>query len=106
MSNTITYRRGQELPGLQFPWLDSTGAPLDLSTGYTFALALVSNVTGVDAAPAVTITGASGSVTVAWSANALDIAPGVYQLWLTATETASGKARVFSPGRPPTIVIV
>ncbi len=104
--NTITYKRGQELPGLQFPWLDSAGAPLPLNTGYTFTLQLVSNVTGVDAAPAVTITGASGSVTVAWSTNALDIAPGVYTTWLTAIETASGKARVFNPARPPTIVIV
>jgi len=104
--NTVTYRRGQELPGLTFPWLDSAGAPLPLDTGYTFTLALISNVTGVDAAPVCTITGASGSVTVAWATNALDITPGVYTTWLTATETASGKARVFAPARPPTIVIV
>lgn len=104
--NTVTYRRGQELPGLVFPWLDSAGAPLPLNTGYTFTLQLVSNVTGVDAAPAVTITGTSGSVAVAWAPNALDITPGGYRVWLTATETASGKARVFSPGNPPTIKIV
>lgn len=104
--STITYRRGQELPGLTFPWTDSAGVALPLNTGHTFVLELVNTRTGITSIPNCTITGASGSVNVAWAANALDIAAGIYRVWLTATETASGKQRVFNPGKPPSILIV
>lgn len=106
----FTYRAGAELPGLTLPWQEEltqdVWTDLDLTTGYTFSLTLV-NAAGTTALTKTTgITGADGSVVVAWAAGELDIAPGRYELRLRATETATSKDRDYAPGEPPLIQIV
>lgn len=109
MSTTFTYRRGAERPTITLPWQEQTGlstwADLDLSTGYTFSLALSKENDGTTALTKTTgVTGQNGSVLVSWEADDLDIEPGTYQLKLRAT--TGGLDRDYAPGNPPRIVIV
>ena len=107
---SFTYEQAAELPGLTLPWQEETSANtwtnLDLSSGYTFTLRLVDK-DGVDTLTKTTnITGADGSVVVAWAVGDLNIAAGTYTLRLSALETGTGKNRTYAPGRPVQIVIV
>jgi hypothetical protein len=110
MSTTFVYRRGAELPGLTLPWQEQTGAGtwanLDLSSGYTFTLTLVGPTGTVALTKTTGITGADGSVVVAWAVNDLDLAAGDYTLRLRAREVATSKDRDYSPQRPLRISIV
>lgn len=100
---TITYRRGQEDPPLELPWLQADGTALDLSAGYTFTVQLVAS--GTAAVTKTTgIVGSSGAVTITWAANELNIAPGVYDLLVTATSGA--RDRCYAPDSPPRLRIV
>lgn len=110
MSTRFVYKAGAELPGLTLPWQEeltrNTYTDLDLSSGYTFSLTL----TGLGASTAALtkttgITGAVGSVSVAWAADELDLAAGVYKLELRARETATSKDRDYSPSNPPVVQI-
>jgi len=110
MARSFEYERSAELPGLTLPWEEqltaTTWANLDLSTGYTFTLRLVDS-DNVDVLTKTTnITGADGSVVVAWAVGDLDLTPGTYTLRLSALETGTGKNRTHSPGDPVRIVIV
>lgn len=102
---TLNYLQTQEYPNVQLTWNDSTGAPINFSTGYTFTVQLAAD--GV-AKKTVTsgITGAATSpnITIAWNVGDLNITPGTYDLILTARDGA-GKDRVFRPGEFPQIQI-
>lgn len=102
---TLNYLQTQEYPNVQLTWNDSSGNPIDFSSGYTFTVQLAANGA---AAKTVTsgITGAATApnITIAWNTGDLNITPGVYDLVLTARDGA-GKDRVFSPGDFPQIQI-
>lgn len=106
--STFTYRRGAERPNLTLPWQEETTAgvwvDLDLSTGYTFLLTLTRIDDDTTALSKTTgITGADGSVAVAWAADELDIPAGGHRLNLRAT--SGGLDRDYSPGSPVTLII-
>ncbi len=108
-ATSFTYGAGAELPGLTLPWQEET-APgiwtnLNLSAGYTFTLTLVTPNGTTTLTKTTGITGAVGSVAVAWAAGELDLAPGLYALKLRARETATDKDRDYRPGSPIRITI-
>ena len=109
MMDTFAFRAGDDLPGLTFRWQQETSAgvftDLDLSSGYTFVMALV-DADGVTAFSTTNLTGADGSVTVVFVSGDLDLEAGVYTVELTASETATSKQRSYSPLSPPRIQIV
>ena len=99
----VSFYRSAERPSLSLWLSDSAGVLIDFSSGYTFSLkvgvpgsaALLTKTSG--------ITGAVGSgvaptgtpnVTVAWSADELNLAPMGYTWQLTAT--TGGLGRVFA----------
>jgi hypothetical protein len=100
----LSYRRGQELPGVSLTWLRSNGDPLDLSTGYTFTVELVDRDDVAVVTKTSGVTGGVGAVSVAWAAGELDINPGSYRMLVVAVD-GDGAARAFSPGNPPTVTI-
>lgn len=108
-SSTFTYRTGAELPGLTLPWQEELSAGtftnLDLSSGYTFTLELVDRDGTVSLTKTTNLTGAVGSVAVAWATNDLALTAGTYTLKLRARETATSKDRDYRPGNPIKIVI-
>ncbi|MCA1569293.1 MAG: hypothetical protein LC798_03015 [Chloroflexi bacterium] len=98
MPDVAIYHTGADLPDLALTWLDTAGALIDFSSGYTF-VAKVGTRAGVTSFVKTTgITGAATdpNVTIAWSTsgelNAL--APGIYTLQVTATRTADAKERI------------
>lgn len=102
----FVYLTNQEYPSIHLVWKDGNGDIINFSSGYTWTVmlatageAVVLKTTGV--------TGASTSpnVTINWAADELDIAEGLYDLVVIATDGAS-KDRVFRPGNPPTVQIV
>lgn len=107
MNRTIAIARGQRLPHLFIgPWSTEAGTLLDLTTLYTLSAVLVAKRDGEVYTVTGLITGQVGGMTIAWSAQDLDKTPGTrWYLWATATETATGKPRVFRPGLPPIILI-
>jgi hypothetical protein len=81
MASTVLYRRGAAAPNLLLEWLDTDGAPIDLTSG-TFTLYLRDTSLG-DAAltKATGVTGsATGRLTVAWADNDLDLTETSYEL--------------------------
>jgi hypothetical protein len=109
MSTTFTYRRAAERPGLVLPWQTETAqgtwTNLDLSTGYTFTLTLISSAGATTLSKTSGITGANGSVSISWAAAELDITEGVYTLHLRARD-GSNFDRDYRPSDPLQIVIV
>lgn len=107
MSDTFTYRRGAERPNLTLPWQEQTAAAtwtdLDLSSGFTFTATLTNTAGTVVVTKTTGITGANGSVTIAWAADELDIAPTTYTLHVRAT--TGGVDRDYSPADPVKIII-
>lgn len=109
-TNHFVRRAGDELGGITFPWQEETSSgtftDLDLSGGtHTFALVLEA-ADGTTAATITSITGADGSAVVTFAVDDLDIDAGMYVMWLTATETATGKTRTYNPRHPPMLTIV
>lgn len=85
----IRYYKGDERPSW-VPTVTINGATDDLSSGYTFTVKLVTDLT---ATPTVTkttgITGATGgTATVAWATDELNIAVGEYLAVFTAKRTS------------------
>ena len=107
-SNRITYRAGDELPTLTCPWQEELSqgvwTDLDLTGAYTFAVTLT-HTDGSTESPSPVITGADGSVNIAWATDDLAIATGVWTMSLVASETASSKQRSYSPSDPVRITI-
>lgn len=105
---TFAYRRGAETPGLVLPWqyesAQSTWTDLDLSSGYTFTLTLVDAAGTTTVTKTSGITGTNGTVEVSWSADELDITPGLYTLHLRAR--TGGLDRDYSPARPVRVQIL
>ena len=106
---TFTYRAGAELPGLTLPWQEETAqgvwTDLDLSSGYTFTLTLLDRSGATALTKTTNITGANGSVAVAWAADDLALTAGTYTLHLRARETATSKDRDYSTDNPLKLVI-
>lgn len=109
---TFTYTAGDELPGLTLPWQTETAqgvwTDLDLSSGYTFTLTLISDADGTTALTKTTnLTGANGSVVIAWATGDLALTAGnTYTMRLVAREVATSKDRSYSPDRPIKVRIV
>ena len=107
--DTFTYAAGDEHPALQLPWQEESAANtftnLDLSSGYTFVVSLIAD-DGTSNATSPVVTGADGSVSVAWAVDDLALTAGTYTLKLVATETATSKDRTHSPNDPVRIHIV
>lgn len=108
MALVATYKAGDELPGLTFPWQEETApdtfTDLDLSSGYTCTVTLVDR-TGTETTPSATVAGYGGGVTVDWATGDLDDA-GTYTLLVKAREIATSKDRTWNPLDLPTIRIV
>jgi hypothetical protein len=100
----LTYRQGQESPGLSFGWVDSDGNPIDFST-YSFTLEIVDRSNVAVVTKTAGITGGVGVVDVDWATNELNIDPGDYRLLLVGRDGA-GNDRAFNPANPPVIAIV
>ena len=101
----FVYLSTQESPAIQLIWKDSTGTPIDFSTGYTFKVmvsqlqtALINKTTGITGAAT------APNVTIAWAANELNITEGVYDLIVIASTGSND--RVFRPGNPPQLQVV
>jgi hypothetical protein len=81
MASTVLYRRGAAAPALLLEWLDTDGAPVDLTSG-SFTLYL--RDTSLGDAELTKTTGVTGSVdgilTVAWADNDLDLLETAYEL--------------------------
>lgn len=103
---TFNYYQHAEDPAYVVTWLDSDGAVIDFSSGYTFELKLVSVSAGTVALTKTTgITGAATApnITAQWSSGELAaITPGDYQAVLTPT-TSSRQRSPFG-GRTPDII--
>lgn len=101
----FVYLSTQESPAIQLTWKDSTGTPIDFSSGYTFRVlvsqlstSLVNKTSGISGAAS------APNITIAWSSNELNIAEGTYDLIVIASIGSTD--RVFRPGDPPQIQIV
>lgn len=80
--------RGDERPAW-VPTVIVNGVADDMTSGYTFQVKLVAEDGTVTVTKTSGITGGpGGTVTVAWSGNELDIAPGIYTTQLKATRTS------------------
>lgn len=101
---SLVYTRADELGDAGLFWRDSNGTLISFASGYTFVAkiydqtgtALVTKSSGITgAAGDDTTTPRTPNVTVAWAAVELDITPGTYPLFITATRTADSKTRTF-----------
>lgn len=103
MAELLRYHRTAERPVAKLWLLDDDGSLIDFSTGYTFVfkagrpgataiLTKSSNITG--AAGAGTEPTGTPNITITWTAGDLDLTPGSYGWWLTAT--TGGLDRVFT----------
>lgn len=107
---------GQELPGFDFPWEEETAPkvwePLNLTAGHTFAWNLRHGSTWrfVDGAGArqdktTGVTGYDGGVRIEPGDGDCDVAvTGVWTIYVTAVETATGLDRVLDPAKRPTVL--
>lgn len=96
-SPRFTYAKGAERPGLELWIQDRSGTLIDFSSGYTFELTIGSPGDTPLLTKSSGISGATGSgvepsgspnVVVTWAADELDITPGIYGWWLTASTTS------------------
>ena len=102
----LTYVSDSENPETQLIWKDATGTLIDFSVGYTFTVKLVQEgVTQLTKTTAITGAATEPNVKIEWAVDELDIAAGVYQLWVYARDSGS-RDRVFRPDNPPLIRIV
>ena len=101
------YSPGDELGDLGLYFMDTNGALIDFSTGYTFVVTILDGDGNVLVTKSDDITGAAGSlttnpptpnVTIAWDTTGeLDqiTTPGSYPFRCVATRTADSKNRTF-----------
>lgn len=110
-------RADQELPAMTLAWNDSTGTPIDFTSGWTFTVkvaaatakttVILTKTTGISQASA------TAPVTIDWTASdlstittALGTIPDAGKdvvVYLYARRTSDSKDRVFRPGNPPTV---
>lgn len=95
----ITYYKGAELPTVEVTWLDSNGAVINFSTGYTFTVkignpgqsALLTKTNGI------TGSATSPNIVIDWATGDLaGLAPDTYDMDITANLTAGNKDRIQS----------
>lgn len=101
---------GQELPSRTLDWLDSSGTPVDFSSGWTFTVKIskqsTPTVTLVEKTSGITGAATSPNVTIDFTASELStVAPGKYVVRVIARRTADSKDRVFNPGSPIELVM-
>lgn len=93
----VTYVQGAERPGLALWIQDRAGSLIDFSTGYTFTITIgapndtpvLTKTSGINgAAGAGSEPSGTPNVVVTWAADELDITPGIYGWWLTASTTS------------------
>lgn len=91
------YTVGDDLPDLTVEWLNTAGAVIDFSSGYTFSLKIGTPGTVATITKTTGITGAATSpnVTIAWATTGElnTLAKGVYDADLIATRTSDSKRR-------------
>lgn len=102
----LTYIANVENPETHLIWKDPTGTLIDFSSGFTFTVKLtqegqtkLTKTSGIYGAATVP------NIRISWDVDELEIAPGVYQLWVYARDAAT-RDRVFRPGDLPIIRIV
>lgn len=102
----LTYVADTENPGTDIIWKDSTGALVDFSTGYTFTVKLTQSGTALlTKTSGITGSATAPNIRVAWDVDELNLAPGVYEMWVYARDDAD-RDRVFRPADPPIIRII
>lgn len=88
--HVVEYTKGSELENLLVTWLDSTGAIRDFSSGWTLSVKIGTTpvttktvgITGLAAAP---------NVTIAWAVDELNIAAGAYRCEVRARRISDNK---------------
>jgi len=102
----FVYLTEQEYPSIQLIWKDGNDAAFSFSSAYKCTVMLAEEGEAV-ATKTSGVVGASTSpnVTINWPIGELDIAPGDYNLIVTARDDVS-KDRMFRPGSPPQVQIV
>jgi len=102
----LTYVADSENPETHLIWKDSTGAVIDFSSGFTFSVRLTQEgITTLTKTSGITGSATEPNLRIAWEEDELNIASGVYQLWVYARDGAS-RDRVFRPADPPLIRII
>jgi len=95
----IEYYEGAEYPNVEVTWLDSDGAVINFSSGWTFTVrigqagqaAIVTKTTGITGGAV------APNLVVSWSADELDtLTPDTYAMDVIARETATNKDRIQS----------
>lgn len=101
----VTLYADQQLPATALTWLDADGNRIALHTGHTFALELVDGAGYIRKTKTTGITGENNTtnVHIAWVSADLTGLSGLYRMRVIATETATGKRRVFRPENPPVV---
>jgi len=103
MADTLTYPTpAANLPQASFLWLDSSGVPLDFSSGWTFSLkigrppnsAQIYKSTGFNGLASVNN---SANLVVTWSNGELSqLTAGRWYFQITAVQTSSGAERILT----------
>lgn len=90
----MEYIKGAALPNFTDTWEDENGTPIDFSSGYTFSGKMFDPTRQVLWFTKTTgFTGSAGTnnLAVAWDVNELNITPGDYIFYITATRTSDSK---------------
>jgi len=100
-----TYDVGDEDPSIALTWKDRDDAVINLSAA-TFSVKLVNSAGAAIVTKTTGITGAATApnIVISWAAGELNIAAGLYELWVQAT--VSSRQRTFRRRNLPTVLIV
>jgi len=103
MPDTLEYPTpAANLPSANFLWLDSSGNPLDFSSGWTFSMKIgqppnsyaILKTTGL---LGLTSTNGSSNLIVTWANNELsNLTSGRWYFQITATQTSNGAQRILT----------
>jgi hypothetical protein len=102
----FVYLTEQEYPSIHLVWKDGDGNLINFASGYTWTVRLAQGSEAiVEKTTGIVGSSTSPNVTINWTIGELDIAEGLYQLVVIATDNVN-KDRVFRPGAFPTVQIV
>lgn len=103
MPDTLEYPTpASSLPDASFRWLDSSGAPINFTTGWTFSMKIGQPPNLYQVVKTTGFTGGAGAnntanLVVVWGNNELvNLTAGRWYFQLTATQTSTGKQRILT----------